>query len=227
MALSQLRLTPAIEVAEAGEEVWLRGRSADEGLSALLQALPAKVRYEWRPPDGLRQVDQRIPCGRFPNLQWQPLHSWLLVDVSPAALPANIPIAVPLRLKRSGQEHEPNLLLTRISDLRNFASQAARVRLERLTFAAAPDGRVLVRGNPLPSVPGLRFVLHEGVGVPAGFAWVPAVSKEVLARRLGASAEALVLWHEDGTISRFHSEQFVAATLSAVLATERALTTSA
>jgi hypothetical protein len=226
-ALVGLRLRPRIEVGQTGQQVWLRGQPADESLVALLHALPATGRYEWQAPDRLRRLDQRIPSARLPNLQWQPLDSWLLVELPAAALPANIPFAVALRLMRSGEEHEPDLLLTRINEFRNFARQAALVRLERLTFAAAADGRVLVRGTPLPSLPGSRFVLHDGVAVPAGFAWAPGVSKQVLARRFGASPEALVLWYEDGTSSRFHTEHFVPAAPSAVLATERSLTESA
>jgi hypothetical protein len=59
--------------------------------------------------------------------------------------------------------------------------------------------------------------------VPAGFAWKPAVSPEVLARRFGGSGDALVVWNEDGTIVRLHGEQFVQASRSSARATEQSL----
>jgi hypothetical protein len=124
---------------------------------------------------------------------------------------------------RSGEEREPSLLLTNLEEFNGFAVTAAQVRLERLQFAADDQGRVLVRGEPLPPLPGRRFVLHGSVAVPAGLAWHPAVSAEVLARRFGVSVDALVVWNEDGTITRLHAEQFVPATRSAARMTAQAL----
>jgi hypothetical protein len=128
-----------------------------------------------------------------------------------------------LRLVRSTAEDEPALLLTSIEDLTGFADGAAKVRLDRLVLAANEDGAVIVRGMPLPPLPGRRFVLHGSVAIPAGFAWDPPVSSEVLARRFGGSGEELVLWTEDGTIQRLHREQFVPASRSAIRATAQAL----
>jgi hypothetical protein len=140
-----------------------------------------------------------------------------------AALPANRPAAIPLRLVRSTLEREPELLLTGLEEFKEFATAAAQVRLDRLQFAANAEGSVIVRGRPLPPLPGRRFVLHAGVAVPAGFAWEPAVSAEALARRFGVSGDAVVLWAEDGTIARLQGEQFVPVSRSAIRATERAM----
>jgi len=185
--------------------------------------LPATGRFEWLSPDKLRPLENRIPSQRLPVLGWQRLDAWLRVEFPAAALPGNQPETVALRLVRSGDERNPDLLLTRLDTFQQFAAQAALVRLVRLRFAAAADGRVLVHGTPLPPLPGQRFVLRSGVAVPVGYGWEPAVSAEVLAHRLGASDEAPVLWNEDGTITRLHSEQFIPATRSAVLATARAI----
>ena len=96
------------------------------------------------------------------------------------------------------------------------------MRLDRLQFAAAVDGRVLVRGKPQPPLPGQRFIIYSGVAVPAGFTWQPAVSPGVLARRFAVSGEALVLWNKDGTITRLQGEQFIPVSRSAVRATKQA-----
>jgi len=226
-ALAALRLQGGLVVAVGGREVWLRGQPDDERLAARLLALPATGRFEWQPPDRLRPIEKRIPSHRLPALSWQRLDAWLQVEFPAAALPGNPPATVGLRLVRSGDERNADLLLTQVEAFRQFAAQAALVRLERLRFAAAADGRVLVQGTPLPSLPGQRYVSCGGVAVPAGYAWQPAVSAEVLAHRLGASDEAPVLWNEDGSITRFHSEHFVAATRSAVLATAQAIGESA
>jgi hypothetical protein len=151
------------------------------------------------------------------------LNAWFRIETPAAALPANNPPAISLRLVRSTVEREPELLLTSLGELKQFAALAAQVRLERLHFAASADWSVIVRGRPLPSLPGRHFVLHGGVAVPAGFSWEPAVGAEVLNRRFGVSGDTLVLWAEDGTVTRLHGEQFVPVSRSAIRATEQAL----
>jgi len=222
-SLSPLRQVAGLEVGEAGATIWLRGRQSDEKLDAKLAALPACRRYEWLDANELRQIDRRIPGDRLPTLQWQSLDSWLRVAMPVAAMAATRPTPVPLRLVRSSFEQEPELLLADLDGMVRFASMAARVRLERLQFAANENGKVLVRGRPLPPVPGQRFILHDGVAVPAGFSWEPHVASAVLARRFGVSEGALVVWNEDQTIIRLHSEQFVPLSRSALRATQQAI----
>lgn len=225
-SLAGLRLNAGIEVGEVGQLLWLRGRRCDESNAAKLAALPACARYEWLAPDGLRRIEQRIPSTKLPDVPWQPLSAWLRVEVPVAAMPAHEPAPISLRLVRSTDERDPELLMTRLTEFDQFTRQAAQVRLDHLQFAAAADGRALVRGSPLPPLPGQRWVLHRGVAVPAGFAWQPAVKAEVLTRRFGVSGDAVVLWNQDGTITRLCAEQFVLATRSAVRSTARALTAS-
>lgn len=218
-ALAPLRLSAGIEVAEGMREIWLRGKSADEGLLHKLSGLPARERFEWLATNQLRRVDQRVPSARLPELRWQPIAGWVQVELPASAFPAFEPRSISLRLARSQVEREPELLLAATVDFREFAVRAAAVRLQRLQFAANGRGEVLIRGTPLPPLPGKRFVMRGSVAVPAGFSWKPAVSADVVIRLVGASGEALVVWNEDGTITRLHSEQFVAATRSAVNAT--------
>lgn len=222
-ALAPLRLTPGIEVAEAGRQIWLRGQAPAESLVAGLLALPAVGRFEWQAPDRLRRLDQRIPAHHLPAGAWQPLQRWLRLRLPAAALPANDPLPARLRLIRTSTEQSPDWLLTSMHDLLAFAAQAAQVRLDRLRFAAHADGGALVRGRPLPALTGPRFVSHGDVAVAVGFTWAPAVHTEVLARSVGASGSTPVLWREDGTLVRLHLEQFVSLTRGAVAATMRAL----
>jgi hypothetical protein len=225
-SLGALRLD-AVEVAEDGAVVWLRGKPADERVAAKLSGLPARARFEWLASGQLRRIDERIPNAQLPSVQWQSLSSWLQVKLPDSAFPAELPRAVSLRLVRSTSEREPELLLTSLEELTRFAAMAPQMRLARLQFAANAGGAVLVRGQPLPPLPGDRFVVYSGVAVPTGFTWKPEVGADVLARRLGASGDGLVLWNADGSITRLHSEQFVPLSRSALRATQLALTQSA
>src|ERR1051325_10069047 len=78
-SLAGLRLTPGIEVGEAGQLVWLRGQRGDESLARKLSALPARERFEWLPDNRLRGIEKRIPSEGLPPLRWQPLVAWLQV----------------------------------------------------------------------------------------------------------------------------------------------------
>ena len=224
--MAALRRQPGIEVAEDITHTWLRGRPADEKLLMLLAAIPATARYEWYPKTGrLRLLNERIPAHMLPEASWQPLAAWLQVDVSEAALPGNLPEPVVPELIRSANELESSVLLTTLTDLEHFVLYAPQVRFERLQFAATDNGHALIRGTPLPPVAGRRYVLHEEcIAVPAGFAWMPAVSAKVLKQLFNVNNAALILWNEDGTIITLPGEQFIPLTRRAFLATQRAVT---
>jgi MoxR-vWA-beta-propeller ternary system domain bpX2 len=234
-SLAPLRLTRGIEVAEKDSFIWVRGAN-DEKLERLLRALPAVARYEVTGGNRLRNLESRIPSETLPALNWQPASTWLQVQMpsSPyvgkgppphvggyeghggpvAARPGLPPVSI--RIVRSAEERAIDLLVTTVDDWREFAINAAEVRLRNLRFAVDADGNVVVRGKPLPPLPGRQFVVDGNIAVQAGFTWEPGVSADVLCRRLGLSADALALFHEDGTFSRIEAEQFVPATRSAV-----------
>jgi hypothetical protein len=225
-SLSPLRLSRSIEVAEKERFIWVRGASGDEKIERLLRALPAIARYEVTSGNRLRNLESRIPAETLPALNWQPVNTWLRVQTpstNPRA-PSRTPHvggyqcfgSVPLRIIRSTEERPITLVMTSLDDWREFAVNAPEIRLRQLRFAVDEAGNVVIRGKPLPPLPGRQFVLDGNVAVQAGFRWEPAVSAEVLSRRLGLSADALALFHEEGTFSRIEAEQFVPATRGAV-----------
>jgi MoxR-vWA-beta-propeller ternary system domain bpX2 len=214
-------------VAEKEQFVWVRGNATDEKLQPMLRSLPAVDRYELSSGNRLRKHGSRIPAESLPALDWRPLNTWLRVRMPPAEKEGDKPPKelhpVSLRVVRSTEELPPELVMTSVAEWREFAVSAPEFRLRRLRFAADADGNVVIRGKPLPSLPGRQFVLHGNIAVQAGFMWKPAVSAEVLARRLGLSANALALLNEDGTFSKIESEQFVPATRGAVRETAEEL----
>ena len=245
-SLAPLRLTRGIEVAEKEPFVWVRGAN-DEKLERQVRALPAVGRYEVTGGNRLRNLESRIPSETLPALNWQPVSTWLRVQMPTASSPRPsptleereknshspssrqededqvIPVAarpelppVSIRIVRSTEERTIELLVTTVDQWREFALNAPEIRLRHLRFATDGDGNVVVRGIPLPPLPGRQFALQGNIAVQAGFTWEPNVSADVLSRRLGLAADALALFHEDGNFSRIEAEQFVPATRSAV-----------
>jgi hypothetical protein len=226
-SLAPLRLTRGIEVAEKEQFVWIRGPS-DEKVERLVRALPAVARCEITGGNRLRNLESRIPAETLPALNWQPVSTWLRVQIK--CPPPHVGGyeghgSVALRIVRSAEERSIALLATSLEEWREFALNAPEIRLRQLRFAVDEAGNVVVCGKPLPPLPGRQFVLHGNIAVQAGFTWEPAVSADVLSRRLGLAADALALFHEDGTFSRIEAEQFVPATRSAVRETAEGFVT--
>jgi hypothetical protein len=218
-SLQKLRLAESAEVCETDGRIWVRGENLDESLARLLRRHPHARRFWVLADDQLLSPGKLVPLGYLPAGPWQPLVDWLRVglpEVGVAGRPAN-PVRV--RLVRSAEIYEPSVLMTRLDAWHSYCGTAAQVRLDRWLFAAAADGRVVVRGLPLPPLPGERFVEREGIAVPAGYCWHPSVEAGVLRTALGLDDSDMALLLEDETWERIEGAEFVRATRSAVRAT--------
>ena len=128
--------------------------------------------------------------------------------------------AVPLQIVAGGVVREPALLETSQGLLSQYAETAPQWRIERWSFAAATDGRVLVRGSPLPPLPGIHWVEMDGICVPAGHAWSPEVEPAVVRQLLKLEYGDLALLREDGTWDRVAADDWVRASRSALRRTQ-------
>jgi hypothetical protein len=227
-SLAAIRLRPGVEVAQGPDSLWVRGQGTeDAAFNRTLRSLPATERYEWLPNDRLRSIESRIPSASLPPLQWQPLPRWFRLEFPSCGLPTEAPRPTSLRLIRSTTEQASNVLLTTFRAWAGFALETAEIRLKQLRFAVSENAEALVWGVPLPAIPGRRFVEQNGIAVPTGFTWRPAVSAPVIRQVFRVAEDALVLWHLDGSITNIHPEQFVTATRGAIRETAQALSPSA
>ena len=217
-----LRLEAGVELGEAPDAVWLRGRGEDEGLQRRLKTLPAEDRFVWLADGRLRPEGSRLATAGMPELAWAPIATWARLETPPARLPAGLPVRAGLRLVPAHAGGASNALLLEFAVWRDWALAAPAVRLERLVFAASGGGKVLVRGTPPPAAPGRHLVEKDGVILPAGFGCEPAVSATAIRRVCDAGEGEVVLWDEDG-IRVLGRELFVPATRATVRATARAL----
>lgn len=215
-AAGRLRLRPGVEVYCEGQTLWLRGGEGDETLTRELSKLPASQRYFVSTDGRLTRVGACVPKGTLPVGPWTPLAEWLVPQPQTAALAGTLTRRVALRLVRATQAREPNLLRTTIEEWKQYADAAPQVRLERLRFALAADGRALVWGQPLPPLPGTRYVEDGGLAAPCGFAWHPPVGAAALREALGMSPEDLTLLEPDGTCERVEAAAWARATRAAV-----------
>ncbi len=178
--LEPLRTLGGLEIHddEPAGEIWVRVTESTDAIQAALKGLPAATAYRVLEDGQLCRLDRRVPQGFIPEGPWENLAKWMDVELPRAALPGRLSHRVPLRLIRHHEPREANLLLATMADWLSYGSTAPQVRLDRWQFAVSADREVLIRGLPLPPIPGQRFVEDYGIAVPSGWHWSPDVDAD-------------------------------------------------
>lgn len=181
---------------------------------SLRKAAPVR-RYQLRPDQSLVPDGCLLPEGKLPGGPWLPLAA--LVEVAPqtAALAGQVMERAALRIVPGGAASEANVLLAALSDWADYADGAPTVRLRPLRFAAGA-AHAIIRGTPLPPIPGLHFVEKEGIAVPCGHTWSPALDAASMRALLRLDADDLALFVADGSWQHVPAAAFIAASRSAV-----------
>ena len=130
---------------------------------------------------------------------------------------------MPLAVVPGGEMREPSLLEASLDGLAAYAQAAPQWRLERWAFVATDDGRVLVRGLPLPPLSGNRFVESDGVCVTAGCAWSPAVEPAIVRQLLQLEEGEIAIFWEVGSFDRIAAGDWVRVSRSALAGTRESL----
>lgn len=228
--LAQLRLLPDVEMAETASSVWLRGETSLEEAQAALSHVP-HVRLFHAESAGLRLqgnllVSRTLPTQfgparttevdeRFLTV-WQPMILGIPVDLPQTRYASGTVMAIAIRLVRSDQVQRSTLLSTTALLWAEFAESAPKVRLDRLAFAMSDDGRVLVRGEPLPSLPGQQYWETDGNVIPVGWASSPSLDGPTLSKSLGRDDDEFLLLRDDGSVESIPKSSFVQASRAAV-----------
>lgn len=214
-ALAPLRLRPAIEVSALDDAVWLRGPDLSEDVERELRCAAAEI-FERKGEGRLFPLGRRLPIATDAPKHWTPLASWWTLERQVAALPGEPPRPVPLQIVRGGSPRPASVLVCGRERWFAHALAASTLRLARWQFASSGDGRILVRGTPLPAIPGELFVEHAGVCIPCGFTWSPSVSPTILRRLLHVLPGELILFRSDTTYERIPAIHLCQATRSMI-----------
>jgi hypothetical protein len=232
-ALARLSRQRGIGICEFGDELWLRGKSLSDELDRGLKLVPGARRYALLADGQLVPQGKLVPRGRLPEGNWLLLVDWLAQNLvlpsinnfSSSSAAAAVPSvqAAPLRLVRSSIIRDSALLETRLAAFHDYVLTAPQWRLDRWSYVATSDGRVLVRGIPLPPLPGIQWYENEAICAPLGFAWEPAVEAALIRRVLRLAPGESALLRPDGTWEPVAAEQWVRCTRSSVRLTAEAL----
>ena len=170
-------------------------------------------------PDGqLVAFGACVPQGRIPDGPWVPLIRWMGVELPRAIPAARATFSASLTFCRAYEFRQPSVLLTSVNCWKTLADDAPQVRLDRWRFAVAADDRVIVHGQPLPSLPGHLLVDYEGIAVAAGWSWSPAIEPAVVRELFELEQGDLALWYADGSWERVPGNSFVRASRAGIRA---------
>lgn len=215
-SLARCRRLPGLEIAEEADAIWVRGPELKDAEQRMLRAIPRGDWFELDPQDRLRQEGRRLSSGSLPQLWWRPIG-----EAIPITLPGSGFAGSPLRpagleLVRSSEPRTPNLLLVMREEWSRYGETAPLVRLAAWKFAADRTGRILVRGLPLPPLPGQLFVEEGGIALPAGWALSPSIPSGVLSGALGIARGDIALFCSEGTWEHLTERDFVPAARAAI-----------
>jgi len=192
--VDNLRLAPGVQALMEGESFWVRGVDAMRPLT-----VPWQEHYEILADDSLRMPGHILVSRKLPVGEWRPLQTFIRSAPPPYTLPASEPRGIALSLAPSSVLSLPGLMELTMDDWLAFAGTASEIRLRHLQFALLENEMVYVRGNPLPSISGNRFVETCGVATPAGFALSPSLSPSTLRERLQMAEGDTVVFFRDDT----------------------------
>jgi hypothetical protein len=221
-ALGAVRRWSGVEALELPSLVWLRAPSLEDEQWERVRHLPGADLFTVLDDGQLVPFDALVPRGYLPVGDWQPLDRWLSVELPHAGETTTLTQTTTLKLVRSTTERDATWLQTSTTDWAAYAVAAPQVRLARWSFLADRRGCIVVRGTPLPPLPGLRFVEQSGIAVPLGWTWSPNLPVDVVREAFGLAANESLLWMPDGACERIAADDWVQATRSAVRLTTAA-----
>lgn len=193
-------LSSGAELPSLGED--LRRTLLQIGGTELFQVQAGRTLVPWR---------GTVPVGSLPDGPWCALGEWLTVELPQPRWASAAVAPLELTLVPSPAMQAAEALLVKLAEWAAYVRPAPQVRLDRWEFAACGDGRVLVRGTPLPPLPGAQCCDRGGILTPAGWQWSPPIPAGMVRTLLGVKGRDVVLWLPETGWELIPEEAFVAA----------------
>lgn len=215
-ALGTVRCFPGLRAAAGDGVVWVRGIVPALAGDIALRSLPVIHTY-LADADGLLFPQGAVtPVMQLPALTWVPLREFIPITLPVSPLPAKNSDTFPVRLAKSEHEAEPFALRTTLALFKQYAADAAEVRLQQMQFAVSANEEVLVTGNPLPALPGTTYWKLYDLLLPAGYQFDPPMLAPLVHARLNSAGEHWILFDVAGSYACIPKTNFVTACRSAV-----------
>jgi len=217
--IGQIRHLPGCWIAESNETFWLKIEKPSTGFPLSVEQIPAKARYRLE-HDLLFPLKGSTPVGKLPEMEWQPITSFMTVELPTPALPGSIKKQIQVKLIRTENPKDAPFMLIPWENWKNYALQASNIRLQTLSFAVSAKQDVIVRGNPLPPLPGLLFWQNQQTLLPAGWNFEHSILAEILSINYLKGKEEWLLIRSEQEWERIKKKNFIQASRSAIRKTQ-------
>lgn len=220
-----------VRVAEVDDYIWLQGEPVSQkerlDVEECLRRISGALRFDRRRDGQLVPSGMTLPSSRLPQLTeggWAFLTDWITFGLPESALPGTVDNLAEIEIVRrnssyANQTQQPTILVCRIQEFVAWADNASAHRVGRLSFACNHQGVVIVRGKPLPLLPGKTFVDYEQVAIETGCSWWPVFSIDTLKGILRLGDSQLLLCQPGEKFQSIELNDFVAATRAGIRAT--------
>lgn len=211
-SLAAFRTLPNLQGCKTDCELWVRGETSPDNLPQQIRLTTGAEVFAVTAGGELIPWGCRVPVGQLPDGPWVALADLLTPNFPTARFAPRLHPQCELKLIRSETGEEPAVLEVELASWSRFVRESPRVRLMRWEFAASTTGRVLIRGLPLPALPGRRYWHADGMLIPVGYRWFPEVAAHVVRRILQLPPDEWAVWSpESCRWERIPTDAFVPA----------------
>jgi MoxR-vWA-beta-propeller ternary system domain bpX2 len=214
--LGQLRTLPGLLAADQGDQIWLRGIPVKQANEAVFLCLPATARYFLGNDNMIFLPGGLTPVAYLPKLSWQPIANHIVPEMPVAAYGGVLEDAFQVKLVVSEAPQPIAALRCDLAQLQAWVDGAAEIRIAALRFAVADDGRALVLGDPLPTIPGEPIWECGGLLLPAGRKLEFAVLATAIRQRLDPAGDHVILFQANGGYECIPMTHLIQATRSGI-----------
>ncbi|MDJ1479730.1 hypothetical protein QNI16_04480 [Cytophagaceae bacterium YF14B1] len=218
--LGAVRCIPGLRAAENGDHIWLRGIAVSEKIDIRIRQLPALHTYFLDERNRLFPAGGVTPTGTLPSLSWQPLTTFISVELPVSVLPGKFQRPYIAQLVPSGQDKPGAALLVSLATWKAYAETAPEIRLQQVRFAVSEKEEVFIIGDLLPSIPGKEYWRHNTLLVPSGYDFDPPLITDIIEKKLNPQKGNLLVFHSSDEWELIPLSCFVPATRSAIRLTQ-------
>lgn len=196
--------------------IWLRGISPEKAQQAEIRLLPSVQTYHMDEKGHLFPLGSLTPSRKLPPLLWEPIQSFVPLDIPDSAIPGKIEEAFVPEIVPSESEKEASALLTSMKDWLHFAERTSAIRLEKLLFAVSADQQVFIIGNPLPPIPGKAYWRDLDLLLPCGYNWAYPILTYSIQQHLNPEQQRILVFDHQAEWIGIDKQSFKQASRSAV-----------
>jgi hypothetical protein len=214
-ALGAIRSNRGIEIATKNERTWIKVPFEIYETELRIKQLPVESTFMTDEKENLFLVGGLTPVDILKDLNWQPLYSFLKVELPVSLLPGKLEEKISCNLIPSKNIQPGIALLSGLGTWKYYSETAPSVRLSCLRFAVSEKNEVLIIGNPLPPIPGIEYWKINNVLLPCGYDFEFRMGGIFISEKLNASNDSFLLFDKEGRIQLINKTLFVPGKRSA------------